>query len=90
MTISSAASRHAARFVWLSVTLAAAGVWWSLPLYFVGDDFAYVWRFSTMNWSDWPRLFLREWSEGIWGGPLRELRPIAALSFIVDGRLYGL
>jgi len=85
-----AISRYSAFFASLSVTVAAvAGFWWSLPLYFVGDDFAYVWRFTSMNWSNWPHLFVREWSEGIWGNPLRELRPIAALSFLIDGRLWG-
>jgi hypothetical protein len=90
VTTPQALSRHAAPAAWLSVTLAAlAGFWWSLPLYFVGDDFAYVWRFSTMDWSHWPRLFLREWSEGLWNSQLRELRPMAALSFMIDARLWG-
>ena len=83
-------SRPAALLAWLSVTAAAvAGFWWTLPLYFVGDDFAYVWRFNTLAWSHWPRLFLREWSEGLWGFELRELRPLAALSFMIDARLWG-
>lgn len=56
---------------------------------FLGDDFVYIARFHNFPWSEWPRLFVREWSEGIWGFPLSELRPFAALSFILDAQLYG-
>lgn len=56
---------------------------------FLGDDFVYVSRFSEFTWSDWPRLFRREWSEGIWGFQLSELRPFAALSFMVDAQLWN-
>jgi len=56
---------------------------------FIADDFVYIARFAAFPWSDWPRLFTREWSEGIWGFPLSELRPFSALSFMLDARLYG-
>ncbi len=56
---------------------------------FLGDDFVYISRFRVFAWENWPRLFTREWSEGIWGMPLHELRPFAALSFMVDARLYS-
>jgi len=56
---------------------------------FIGDDFVYIARCAAYPWSDWPRLFTREWSEGIWGFPLSELRPFSALSFGLDARLYG-
>lgn len=56
---------------------------------FLSDDFVYVARFVDFPWAAWPRLFVREWSEGIWGFPLMELRPFAALSFIIDGHLWG-
>ncbi|HEX2852698.1 MAG TPA: hypothetical protein VHO24_05625 [Opitutaceae bacterium] len=77
---------------WLAVLplLAAAAVF--LPTLgggFLADDFVYVARFHALPWSDWPRLFLREWSEGIWGFQLKELRPFAALSFMVDAKLWG-
>ncbi len=56
---------------------------------FIADDFVYVARFAAFPWGDWPRLFTQEWSEGIWGFPLSELRPFSALSFMLDARLYG-
>lgn len=57
--------------------------------YFLGDDFGYVARFSQLPFSAWPRLFLHEWSDGIWGLQLRELRPVTALSLMIDGHLWG-
>jgi hypothetical protein len=56
---------------------------------FLGDDFVYVARFRDMPWSGWPAFFTQEWSGGLWGFPLKELRPFAALSFMVDARLWG-
>lgn len=56
---------------------------------FLGDDFVYISRFNAFPWENWPRLFVREWSEGIWGSPLKELRPFAALSYMVDARIFG-
>lgn len=62
--------------------------WGSLHGYFLGDDFAYVSRFSSFAWKDWPSLFLNDWSGGMWGYRLPELRPIAALSFLIDHALW--
>lgn len=56
---------------------------------FLGDDFVYLARFYDLPFSEWPRLFIREWSDGIWGFQLKELRPMAALSFMVESRLWG-
>ena len=56
---------------------------------FIADDFAYIARFRELPWSEFPRLFTRDWSGGIWGQPLRELRPFVALSFMGDSRLFG-
>lgn len=56
---------------------------------FLADDFVYVPRFRELPWSEWPKLFTHEWSGGVWGQPLREVRPFAALSFISDARLFG-
>lgn len=77
---------------WLLGTVLAVGALAFLPTLtggFLGDDFVYVARFHDFPWSQWPRLFVREWSEGIWGFPLSELRPFSALSLMIDGRLYG-
>lgn len=56
---------------------------------FLGDDFVYIARFHAMPMGEWPRLFLQEWSGGIWGFQLKELRPMAALTFIVESHLWG-
>jgi len=62
---------------------------WTLTAHFVADDFGLVGRFHRFPWSAWPGLFVRDWSYGIWGPEMSELRPIAALTFIIDGRLWG-
>ncbi|MBM3855149.1 MAG: hypothetical protein FJ399_18680, partial [Verrucomicrobia bacterium] len=61
----------------------------ALGVGFLGDDFVYVARFRELPWADAPGLFLRDWSGGVWGQPLKELRPFAALSLMIDGRLWG-
>lgn len=71
----------------LAVGLAAFAT--SLNGGFLADDFTYIGRFASFPITDWPRLFIREWSEGVWGFPLRELRPFAALSYILDSRVWG-
>ena len=61
----------------------------AMAMGFLGDDFVYVARFFHLPFSAWPRLFTHEWSDGIWGQPLKELRPFAALSFMIDARVWG-
>jgi len=78
--------------LWLVLSILAVAALGFAPTLnggFLGGDFVYVSRFYAFPWSDWPRLFTREWSEGIWGFQLSELRPFTALSFMLDGRLYG-
>lgn len=77
---------------WLTAVVVAAAVLPVAPTLgggFLADDFAYIARFYHLAWSEWPRLFTKEWSGGIWGDPLRELRPFTALSFMSDARLFG-
>lgn len=57
--------------------------------YFQGDDFGFVGHYFDFPLSEWPRLFLRGWADGLWSSSYRELRPLNALAFIVDGRLWG-
>lgn len=71
----------------LAATLHAS--WSTLDRYFLGDDFAYVGRFYQLAWTEWPGLFLRDWSGGLWGQPLPELRPFAALTFLWDAKCWG-
>jgi hypothetical protein len=75
----------------LAVVLAVAALAFlpALPIGFLADDFVYIARFYTMPWSAWPQFFTHEWSGGVWGQPLKELRPFAALSFMIDARLWG-
>ena len=75
----------------LRVVLAAAALAF-LPTLgggFLADDFVYIARFRELPWSAWPPLFAHDWSGGVWGQPLRELRPFAALSFMSDAKLFG-
>ena len=65
------------------------GFGWTLGGYFVGDDFGYVGRFFDYPLADWPHLFRASWAGEMWGFQLRELRPITALSFIIDARIWG-
>ena len=61
-----------------------------LGSYFVSDDFGFIRIFYTKPLRDFPRLFTQDWSGGLWGAPLDEIRPIIALSYWVDTRLWGL
>ena len=77
---------------WLSALVLGVAALAFLPTLgggFLGDDFVYVSRFRELPWSEWPRLFVQDWSGGVWGTPLRELRPFAALSFMSDARMFG-
>jgi hypothetical protein len=67
-------------------------LWASWPVigaYFIGDDFGYIHRFTEFPFAEWPSLFVRDWSGGMWGYELPELRPFSALSFLIDIRLWG-
>ena len=57
--------------------------------YFVADDFGYVGLYIRQQLMDIPRLFTADWSQGIWGFNLGELRPMIALSFMWDALLWG-
>lgn len=75
-----------------AVFIIGLNIWASWPViggYFIGDDFGYVRRFSEFPLTEWPLLFVRDWSGGMWGYDLPELRPFSALSFLVDIHLWG-
>jgi hypothetical protein len=77
---------------WVTVLVLAVAALAFLPTLtggFLADDFVYIVRFRELPWSAWPALFTHDWSAGIWGQPLRELRPFAALSFMSDAKLFG-
>jgi hypothetical protein len=73
----------------VALAVSFAGFGWTLNGHFVGDDFAYIGRFSSYPLAQWPRLFVEGWAGPIWGFQLRELRPIAALSFMIDAAIWG-
>lgn len=84
------AGRHPGTFcAGVAAALVLAMFGRSLGGYFTGDDFAYVARFEKMAWREWPMLFAREWSGGIWGYALPELRPVTALTLMLDARWWG-
>lgn len=73
----------------VAVVVSVAGFGWTLSGYFVGDDFGYVARFHELPLKEWPKLFVGSWAGDMWGFQLRELRPMTALSFMIDARLWG-
>lgn len=73
----------------VALLTALAGFGWTLNGYFLGDDFGYVGRFFEYPAAQWPKLFVESWAGDMWRFPLRELRPMTALTFIVDARLWG-
>jgi hypothetical protein len=84
-------TRSAALWISLAAVLTSvAGFYWTLDGYFQGDDFAYVGRYFHYPWAQWPSLFVRGWADDMWSAQLRELRPINALAFMVDAKLWGL
>ena len=92
MNAPSSASASVAPPRWLAagvLALGAAAFAGTLTGGFLGDDFVYVARFLELPWAAWPGFFTQEWSGGLWGFPLKELRPFAALSFMADARLWG-
>lgn len=77
---------------WLTGIILAAATLAFLPTLaggFLADDFVYIARFRELPWSAWPSLFIHDWSGGVWGSTLHELRPFAALSFMTDAKLFG-
>jgi hypothetical protein len=77
---------------WLTLIILAFSALAFLPTLaggFLGDDFVYIARFRELPWSAWPALFTHDWSGGVWGSQLHELRPFAALSFMTDAKLFG-
>ena len=62
---------------------------WTLNGYFLSEDFANVARFIDFPLRAWPGLFVADWSGGMWERTLPELRPVIALSFILDAQIWG-
>lgn len=73
----------------VALVVSVIGFGWTLGGHFLGDDFGYIARFFEYPLAQWPRLFVGSWAGDIWGFELRELRPVTALSFMVDARLWA-
>ena len=56
---------------------------------FLSDDSFYVRIYSIHGLRDLPALFYGDWSYGLWGYPLAEIRPVAAAMFMFDWRFWG-
>jgi len=61
----------------------------TLNSYFVADDFGFIHLFSKTNFSDWLSHFLSDYNQELWGKSLPELRPIEALTYMIDWKLWG-
>ena len=56
---------------------------------FLSDDYGYLAHLHDKPWSHFPPLFASDWSGGIWGHRLDELRPLFAASYRLTGALFG-
>lgn len=75
-------------FAPLLLTLVVGAVTWpTLAGGFLGDDFGYIQLFDRKSLASFWRL--GDVSEGIWGHPLDELRPVFALSYKLGLLLHG-
>jgi hypothetical protein len=72
----------------LVVSLAAALPYLgTLGSYFIGDDFGYIQLYGRESFPTNPlSLFWSDWSQGIWGFHLDEIRPLMALSYFLESR----
>jgi protein O-mannosyl-transferase len=58
--------------------------------YFLADDFGYVQLYYRQNFSVLATILASDWSQGIWGFNLPEMRPVIALSYLWDSWLWGI
>lgn len=65
--------------------LAYAPVW---NAYFLADDFAYVGLYANRPFTEWVEIFAKDWTRGVWGSQMDELRSMMALTFWWDGKLW--
>jgi hypothetical protein len=57
--------------------------------YFLGDDFGLIQHLHGLPLDRFLTYFVSDWTEGIYGAVLDELRPILAFSYWLDARLFG-
>jgi hypothetical protein len=57
--------------------------------YFLGDDFGLVHHLHDLPLVRFVSYFYSDWTEGIYGAPLDELRPFLAFTYWLDSHLFG-
>ena len=57
--------------------------------YFLGDDFGLIQHLHGLPIDRFLTYFVSDWTEGIYGTVLDELRPFLAFSYWLDARVYG-
>src|SRR5712692_2561072 len=57
--------------------------------YFLGDDFGLVHHIHKLRLDRLLHYFLSDWTEGIYGQTLDELRPFLALTYWLDSHFFG-
>ena len=57
--------------------------------YFLGDDFGLVAHLHDLPFARFFTYFAADWTEGIYGTTLDELRPLLAFTYWLDANLYG-
>ena len=57
--------------------------------YFLSDDFGVVGLYHDILLGDLLKAFAADWSQGIWGAQLFELRPLVLLVYRLDGLIWG-
>ena len=65
--------------------LAYAPVW---SAYFLADDFAYTKLYAQRPISEWAQVAAGDWTRGVWGFRMDELRSVMGLAFWSDGKLW--
>lgn len=57
--------------------------------YFLGDDFGLVQHLHDLSFARLLGYFVSDWTEGIYGFTLDELRPLLALTYWLDSHVFG-
>jgi len=57
--------------------------------YFIGDDFGLVQHLHDLPFNRLFSYFVSDWTEGIYGHKLDELRPVLAFTYWFDSHLFG-
>ena len=86
--------RAAMGTAWACVAILAVCVVPALPTlsqhgYFLGDDFGLVQHLHNLSFSRLLGYFASDWTEGIYGFTLDELRPVLAFTYWLDSHVFG-